>query len=60
MSVKSHKCKAIESIDCVLIQTLNNRQGWFWHFIESLNTLKEKVECHEIKFRPYCGKDLEG
>jgi hypothetical protein len=44
----------------VFIQTLliDNRRGWFWHHVEHLNTLKEKVACHEIKFCPYCGQEL--
>jgi len=52
---KAHKCKSIRNIDCVFIQTLNG-QGWFWHHVENLN----KVTCHEIKFCPYCGQELEG
>ncbi|WP_021170159.1 hypothetical protein SOV_22760 [Sporomusa ovata DSM 2662] len=58
---KEHKCKAIENIECVFIQTLliDNRHGWFWHHIEHMNTLEEKIICHEIKFCPYCGHELD-
>jgi len=57
---REHKCKAIESIDCVSIQTLqiNGQRGWYWHLFEHMNTLKEKVSCHEIKYCPYCGQEL--
>ena len=58
---KEHQCHATESQSCVFIQTLpiNNRRGWFWHQIEHMNTLEEKVTCHEIKFCPYCGQKLD-
>lgn len=57
---REHKCKAIKDSRRVFIQTLliDNRRGWFWHHVEHLNTLKEKVACHEIKFCPYCGQEL--
>lgn len=58
---KEHKCKAIKDSCSVFIQTLpiDNRRGWFWHHVEHMNTLKEKVSCHEIKFCPYCGQNLD-
>ncbi len=58
---KEHKCKTIEGIDFVFIQTLNinEKPGWYWHFIEQPNTFDEKISCHEIKFCPYCGQELK-
>ncbi len=58
---KEHQCQAIEHAYSVSIQTLkiDNRRGWFWHHIENINTLEEKVSCHEIKFCPYCGQILD-
>lgn len=65
MSVKitlerEHKCAALKNIDCVFIGSANWGQRWLWYHVENLNTLKEKTTCHEIKFCPYCGQELEG
>lgn len=54
-----HKCEKMNKCDTIFIQTLKNQTGWFWHFVENKNTLKERVHCHEILACPYCGEILK-
>lgn len=58
---KIHQCKTLKNIDSVFIKILQTEHGlgWFWCFVENKDSHKEKTDCHEIQFCPYCGEKLE-
>jgi len=53
-----HRCKMIENCEPLSIQTVEGGKRWLHCYTINGGTRKERTECYEIKYCPYCGELL--